>query len=124
MKHENFKAIAKHTSSAWCIEENRIAIIQKTYFYNGEHHYKGHWEDNPKEKFELPAVFFNEIKEYLKAEIEHYNGFELRTTPNNDAFTTLVYKNNIIKGASFATPRDSKSSIEKAKEKIDSGKYN
>lgn len=62
-------------------------------------------------------------QQFPTPEIEQYKGFEIRTTPNVDAFTSLIYKDNVCVGGTFATPRDSQTSIAKAKANIDSSKY-
>lgn len=55
---KNTKVTCKDTSEFWGTIEGRVGIVTKDYFYNGETHFKGIWEDT-KEKFDLPTVFFN-----------------------------------------------------------------
>ena len=51
------KAIAKDDSEMWGTTKGRVGIITKSYFWNGESHIEGKWEDTG-EKFDLPDVFF------------------------------------------------------------------
>jgi hypothetical protein len=52
-------------------------------------------------------------------QIEIYKGYEIRTTPNGEAFTSLIYKDDEFKAGTFSTPLDKKTSVEKAKNKVD-----
>lgn len=56
--------------------------------------------------------------EYLPI-LENYKGFELRTTPNGDYFTTLVYKGMDCVGGTFASPLYGEDAVLKAKNQID-----
>lgn len=61
----------------------------------------------------------------MNPEITFYKGYEIRTTPNGDGNVSLIYKDEEAKGGTVddLAGDNKKSSIDKAKEKIDSGRY-
>jgi hypothetical protein len=51
--------VAKSTNEYMGTSEGREGTVKKTYFWNGEHHYKGVWNDD-NTTFEAPTALFNE----------------------------------------------------------------
>ena len=52
------KVICKDTCEFCGLTSGRAAVVKKSYFYNGETHFRGFWEDTG-EKIDLPTVFFD-----------------------------------------------------------------
>jgi hypothetical protein len=61
----------------------------------------------------------------MNQEITNYKGFEIRTKVNCDGHVSLIYKGDDFKGGTVddLIGDNKKTSVEKAKEKIDSGRY-